>query len=343
MPATAQPAVGADWTLYLPSTNGALYALGNDTGSPLWTLSPPATAVFSPITPAVDDVSGTVFYASDAVYALNGLTGAIIWKWNASLPPLSFGALLLGPVDAESLYVVVEGSGLVALNATSGEELWSLLGSVNDISLSPDGSVIYGIAGRSSVLFAIDSTSGALLWTNPNAPAVYSAPIVTSQGLLVFLAGTTLSGSSYLNFTVFNPSTQSITVTTAIQLPACVGGTVSISEATLVFSTTVVFAYGCTSGYVAGGLAGISLASGTLLWSTTNSQGYPGFSVGAAPIAGADSTVYTGASNGTVYAINAGTGATLWSIDTNSPAGNFVPFAAIAGDRRLSMGNCIFQ
>jgi outer membrane protein assembly factor BamB len=44
-----------------------------------------------------------------------------------------------------------------------------------------------------------------------------------------------------------------------------------------------------------------------------------------------------------VYAINAGTGATLWSIDTNSPANNFVPFAAIAGDRRLSMGNCIFQ
>ena len=114
VPSTDAPAVGADGTLYQPSTSGALFAISAADGSPLWTFTPKSGPLTQGQTPALSTDGTAVFYAADAIYSFDAASGAVNWSWNATLSANNFGALLRGENDA--LFAVVTGQALVALD-----------------------------------------------------------------------------------------------------------------------------------------------------------------------------------------------------------------------------------
>ena len=351
-PSTDAPAVGADGTLYQPSTNGALFAISTSDGSPLWTFTPKSgSAATQGQTPALSTDGTAVFYAADAIYSFDAESGAINWSWNATLSTNNFGALLRGKDDA--LFAVITGQALVAFDGATGAVNWTQIGAFADIALSPDGTMIYAVVSDvngGGSMAGIDAASGTVQW-KPSINTV-NAPLVSAKGQLVLSSSTCFSSNKLvngINMTLFDPSTlttvwNTCVLSTDTTYPCQAGYYIQFSAPTLVMGSTLVMTWVCSNypgnSLVAGGITGVSMVSGMKVWAT------PGLFVASAtsglpsPIAGADSTVYTSNSSGTVFGINSGTGAAIWSIPTSNV--NTPPFAAIAGSKRLALGNCLY-
>jgi outer membrane protein assembly factor BamB len=390
VPSTNVPAVGADGTLYQPSTNGALFAISASDGSPLWTFTPksgsaastqgqthfqtlfaisasdgspmwastPGSASTQGQTPALSTEGKVVFYAADAIYSLDATSGAVNWSWNATLSANNFRALLRGKNDA--LYAVIASQALVALDGATGAVSWTQIGVFADIALSPDGTIIYAVVSESErnggIIACIDAASGTVQWKrNMNidtaAAPGWAAPLVSATGQLVlsFMTICNPAGDSRypnyqvvgINMTLFDPTLFTSVWSTCIYVSAMSSCQFNFqfSAPTLVMGSTLVMIWSCANGE-AGGIVGVSMVSGTLIWAT------PGLFLASAtsglpsPVAGADSTVYTSNISGTVFGINSGTGAAIWSIPASNI--NTPPFAAIAGNKRLALGNCLY-
>ena len=344
VPSTDAPAVGADGTLYQPSTNGALFAISAADGSPFWTFTPKSS---SPLTqgqtPALSIDGTVVFYAADAIYSFDAASGAVQWSWNATLSANNFGALLRGENDA--LFAVVTGQALVALDGATGEVNWTQIGAFVDIALAPGGTMIYAVVGGR--IAGIDAATGSVQWTQKIYTAF--APLVSATGQLVFSSLNCLNG---VNMTLYDPTTSTNVWNTCVQVSAmttCTSGggsqgTIQFSAPTLVMGSTLVMIWSCTSfpgnSPTSGGIIGVSMVSGTQVWATPGLFFSSAASGLPSPVAGADSTVYTSNSSGTVFGLNSGTGTAIWSIPTSNV--NTPPFAAIAGDKRLALGNCLY-
>ena len=121
------------------------------------------------------------------------------------------------------------------------------------------------------------------------------------------------------------------------------GNSFQFSAPILVMGSTLVMTWSCGQSYPSasnrGGIIGVSMISGTAVWETPGSF-TPSSSGLPSPVAGVDSTVYTSNSSGTIFGINSGTGAAIWSFPTGNV--NTPPFAAIAGNKRLALGNCLY-
>jgi outer membrane protein assembly factor BamB len=120
------------------------------------------------------------------LYARNGLTGAPVW----------------GPVDLGGTYswagiayengrvFAVNYSGLMrAFNAKSGALLWATQLAGQSSFTSPpaayNGVVYVGGAGPSGTLYAVQGSTGSVLWTAPMANGDHSSPSVNAGGVYV--------------------------------------------------------------------------------------------------------------------------------------------------------------
>jgi len=138
-------------------------------------------------TPLVVDGMMYLTEPPSTVTALDPRTGRRIWRWDGNVPEATLnigfprvnrGVAILG----ETVYVGTLDARLVALDAESGAERWSVdvadngLGySMTGAPLAIDGKVIVGVAGAEAgirgFLDAYDAGTGRLLWRTYTVPA----------------------------------------------------------------------------------------------------------------------------------------------------------------------------
>ncbi len=323
--ATGKPAgqTAAAWFTVAASWHQARYDSGLTGDNTVENTLSPAKApklakkfVFNPATagafPAsVDDGVAFVASAKGPLTAIGATTGKTLWTWKE---PASWGSGNASPHDPLSqpvvaggtAYLSVAGQGLVAVGA--GTMLWQnniepLDEFDNAVNLSQPtlaNGALYAVEG--DIVYALDAASGLQLWWNPlpaqaspsacGQPAVAGGVVYLScdNGYLYALNET--SGASLWSYAV--PGNN------AIGRTAVSGGTVYVT----------------TSSASGNGLAAISTSTHVQDWSFKAAA-----TLNAPAIAG--NAVYAVAQSGILYALNAVTGARLWSASLNDkPAGS---------------------
>jgi len=187
-----------------------LIAFDRASGTQLWQASVPTTAEEDPYqgfiqqhgyassTPATDGELVFVLFGKSGLFAFDR-QGNEVWnrnlgtksdpaKWGDASSPIVVGDLVV--VDAGIL-----GHQLIALNKSTGEEVWSIADeSFTNAWATP---TIVDVGGRQELLFhvpkqliAVDPGSGKKLWwaTSPVADAVCGS-IVTSDGIAYVMGG----------------------------------------------------------------------------------------------------------------------------------------------------------
>lgn len=181
------PAV-VDGRIYFLSRDGFFYALEQATGKRLWRFATGGEARFAAIggyglpaamgpvpdpwdfylsSPLVHN--GKVYFGSSDhhLYALDALTGELIWSFNAG------DSIHSSPVYANNkIFFGTWGTRLYAVNAETGLEAWNFQGGADrkysvmlGITAAPavDTNAVY-IGARDGFVYALRQTDGATLW-----------------------------------------------------------------------------------------------------------------------------------------------------------------------------------
>jgi outer membrane protein assembly factor BamB len=169
-------ATAADGRIYI-SDFDALYALDQKTGAQIWSYPTKMTFYFAPV------IGGqTVLLASGAqLLALDTISGKQLWA--TSLPG---DGVVPGAIQGTRAFVK-STSTLYALDLASGKQLWQAH-DTNYISLpAVAGDKVFVISGMgaSTILAAIDASSGQNAWTLPVKALSTSAPVIAGQSLYV--------------------------------------------------------------------------------------------------------------------------------------------------------------
>jgi outer membrane protein assembly factor BamB len=141
---------------FLNSTS-TLYCLKAQTGDTLWEF----LASSGRITTAPTVADGYVYFGKNwgdgKFYCLDAYTGAQIWEADVGDMYIQ-GAVVVDDV----VYVPTSRSGIYALYASNGTQIWWIPGGSMHAGVAVDGDVLYGIA---SGLKAIDRHNGSIIWT----------------------------------------------------------------------------------------------------------------------------------------------------------------------------------
>jgi outer membrane protein assembly factor BamB len=189
-----QPVVGSEGIVYFEgleddwSTNSVfhLYALNSATGGILWKY-PLGSSMYSFSSPSLGP-EGQVYVTTTGseqefgrVYALNGVTGQKLWEFRAGQYVMST------PVVGANgwIYIGSATKTLYALDGLNGAKKWeyptkSMIST--SAAVGADGTVYVGDKGA---LYALNGTTGTLLWTYTNN-GVSTAITITTNGTLLF-------------------------------------------------------------------------------------------------------------------------------------------------------------
>jgi outer membrane protein assembly factor BamB len=123
------------------------------------------------------------------IYALDASDGNLLWG------PIELGGYYsnAGPTyDNGLVFAVNDGGDLMAFEAATGRKAWeTALVTQTEFSSAPtaSGGVVYvGGSGTAGTLFAVDETTGSLLWKASVQNGDESSPVVTSTGVYVSYA-----------------------------------------------------------------------------------------------------------------------------------------------------------
>jgi outer membrane protein assembly factor BamB len=266
-----------------------------------------------------------------SLYALDEATGNIVWG-PKSIAGTYFWA---GHAYDHGTVFVVNFDGLLqSFDATTGAAGWSTqLPGQTAFSSPPtavNGVVYTGGAGSGGTVYAVDESTGSVLWTASVANGDHSAPAVSSDGVFVSypcqvykfdpIMGTTLwhyggpcdggggKTVAYANGAVFVRDPGS---SPPDQIYDAATGTT-----TGTFTSGPIPALSGQTGYFqsSGTLKGLDLstAAHTVLWTFTGDG-----AIVSAPIV-VNGTVIIGSSSGKVYALDGSTGATIWSANAGA-------------------------
>jgi eukaryotic-like serine/threonine-protein kinase len=258
------------------------------TGGKIW--SSPAVA------------GGVVYIGSDdnSVYALNALTGTKIWSHGTSGDVRSSPTVWRGMV-----FVGSDDNKILALNTLTGDKVWNykISGDVGRASPLVSGTTVY-IGAQDGNLYALNALTGNLRW-QLNTWAVWGAPAIAGNTLYV--------GSDKSVLYALNPSTGatkwSATLGDRVRCtPSVKNGTVYVGA-----DDYRVYAY--------------DASTGVLKWKTA---AFPNKGIVRSSPAVWNGMVFvdtgeTSPMGSHVYALDADTGATVWShtmadYATSSPA-----------------------
>jgi outer membrane protein assembly factor BamB len=200
----SSPAV-ANGVVYVGPDDGNVYAFDASTGGLLWSF---ATGVGISSSPAV--ANGVVYVSSDKLYALNASTGALLWS-------STNGAGGFSPTVANGVvYVGSNDNNVYALNASTGAVLWSQTPVCIDryevchcVLIRPWVAVADGVAYVKTFnsndggwafwdsLFALDASTGAILWQDEPVYPDTSAPAVANGVLYASWYGSWFSIAAF--------------------------------------------------------------------------------------------------------------------------------------------------
>jgi outer membrane protein assembly factor BamB len=226
------------------------------------------------------------------LYALNALTGAVMW----TLP--TRGSIASSPAVVGGVVYAGSGDGRVfALNAGTGAVIWAAAVGV-DVGSSPvvvDGVVYVGGFGK---VLALNAATGAVIWTAQTGDRVMDSPAV-ADGVVYVRA---LDGKAYA-LDAATGFTEWVTT---------IGGKPTFAVPASISAPVVANGMVYVAGPWDGKLYGLNAATGAVVWTAT-----AGFTVGGAP-AVTGGTVYavlgTGVGSNVLRALNAATGATIWQV-----------------------------
>lgn len=295
--------------------------------SPTWSVTLDGPAGYPLIAGAkvfvMTATSGGPLYGK-SLYALDKLTGSIIWGPVAISGTYSWAG---HAYDHGRIFVVNFDGLLKSFDATTGQAGWSTQLPGQYAFTSPptavNGVVYVGGAGSGGTVYAVDESTGNVLWTAGVANGDHSSPAVSSDGVFVSypcqvykfdpLTGTSLwhyagpceggggkttayaNGLLYVRDPTSSPPDQVFDATSGTLV-----GT---------FTSTTIPALSTQTGYFlnAGTLQGIDLISHNVLWSFAG-DGH----LVSAPIV-IDNRVIVGSGTGNVYALDAATGTQIWN------------------------------
>jgi len=195
----ASPAVANGLLYDITFDSGQLFALDANTGAIVW--SQTLQGQFFQSSPTV--VGNALYvgvgffspYYTGAVYAINALTGQVLWS-NGSV-----NAIQTAPTVGNGLVYVASDFGVIyALDASTGQVQWSYdttLGSGAGSAGALANGVLY--MGVGQFLFALNASDGTLLWRQETSYFIGSSPAVQNGvvyinsydgGVYAFDAGT---------------------------------------------------------------------------------------------------------------------------------------------------------
>ena len=199
--------IGADGTIYV--NNGFGYAIDGKTGAMKWRADPgPITILNSGSNPPAIGLLNTIYFGTnDRLFAVDGITGAILWKDSA--PNNIVGGFTTPCVGADgTVYCLHTGlpSVLYAYNGRTGAKKWQfIVQSDLDIgegspAIAADGTVY--VVGRNH-LFALNPANGVMKWNGiSNGPSFQGqSPVIGADGTIYVYE---------VDLTAFNPSDGSV-------------------------------------------------------------------------------------------------------------------------------------
>jgi len=237
------------------------------------------------------------------VYALDASSGAKLWTFSTGgeidgAPAVANGVVYVGSLDFN----------VYALDAVTGTKLWSYqTGLYLESSPTVANGVVY-VGSADNSLYALDAKTGTKLWSFGTGGVVLSIPAVANGAVYVgsdddtFYAIDAASGTKLWSFsTGVHPVDSS---------PAVLNGVVYFSSEDTLYA--------------------LDAATGAKLWSFEASDGLGSPALGYG-------VVYVSSNGGNLYALDAGTGIKRWSF----PAGSSAPVAVANGVVYLCAGNVI--
>jgi outer membrane protein assembly factor BamB len=278
------PVVAGD-LVYVSSYTGKIYAINSSSGALRWVY--PREGRLQPIVSGVVGAQGKVYFGcSDGkLYALDAATGDKQWQFPTDG---NIGKIWSTPViDGDTLYIGSFDKKLYALNASDGAKKWDFPtdGAIISTSLVDNNTVYFGSFDRH--LYAIGANDGSLKWKFMADRWFWAKPVIYNN--TVYAA--CLDGKVY----VLNAETGN-EVVDAIDL----GGPLSSPPV------------------LAGSLVVIASEKGKVyVLDTSNNQ----IKLLAdleeavyAPLCSSDGVVYIYTGRQNLYALNAESGAKLWSL-----------------------------
>jgi outer membrane protein assembly factor BamB len=173
--------------VYVGSADSGLYAFDARSGKRLW-----RAGTNGPVYASAAEAKGVVCVGSGdgVVYGLDPADGGVKWKY--SLPP-SNSSFTQSPVatDGERFYVGAWDSHLYALDAASGQMIWSQPCCEKTFAWSPAiGNPVYSegkvfVPANGNVLFCFEAADGKPVWqvSSKGDKYGYSSPIVEGDRL----------------------------------------------------------------------------------------------------------------------------------------------------------------
>jgi outer membrane protein assembly factor BamB len=159
-------------------SSGKVYSLDRDSGLVRWTYDTGGT-VFGGVSPAVSDdllflpisylgptsevnvTQQTTSLAAGAIIALQRSSGKLIWSRQTLHPIFTSPA-----IDGGSVYVVLDGEGIFALDVATGSVEWfypvATIGTATASPIAYEGAIYVPLFGKG--IFALDARTGVLKW-----------------------------------------------------------------------------------------------------------------------------------------------------------------------------------
>ncbi|WP_409271565.1 outer membrane protein assembly factor BamB [Pseudomonas sp. KCJK9111] len=251
---------------------------------------------YNTLVPAIENDR---IYASDVtgdVYALDRITGNVVWNKDLDLPVsgavgVGYGLVMLGTLKGE----------VIALDSSTGEERWRARVTSEVLAPPANNGDVVVVQTQDDRLIGLDAATGDRRWIYESTPAVLTlrgtgAPIVTNR-----LAVAGLSTGKVVAVDISNgvPVWESRVAIpqgrSELERVVDIDGGLLLSGGTLYVST------------YQGRVAGLDLESGRVLWQRDASS-YVGVAQGFG-------NVYVSEASGTVESVDERSSSALWSND----------------------------
>lgn len=284
----------------------AIYALNGKDGSLLWKY-PVKTSIKNTIA-----IEGGIVFAQDVegnLYAVDAETGKL--RWENQLPVNGLPNLIDGLVADKGIVYAGSGKALSAFEAATGKLIWrnkdwpQREGTTSTLTVGNDilvGSVQW------TALYGNDAKTGKMLWNISDFGLRNRGASAAMHGSLLYLI-------SEKSFFILDSKTGRIIVRKQLPYNLDVTSTPLLTDNEIVFGTA-------DKGLVA--LDNQTLeekwncpVEDALIYTAPYTRSFSG-TIETSPVL-VGKTIYVGASDGTVYAIDASTGIKLWKHHTGAP------------------------